>query len=112
MRVSKYNRRFQESGGPLLSSKEGSLSSLIIKHNADIKALERTRDKQGLIDIVTVMMEETNSPAVISKIEDEVLPKLESMSFTAGLDYLYRGILLKGDQLSMGRLSPGYKGRY
>ena len=104
-------RNFRESGVKPLTSVKGSLSNLILAHQDDLKLLERSRDKEALVDLVTVMMGETNSEAIISKIEKEVIPALRQKSFTAGLQYLY-DIILKGDGMGMGKLRAGYRGRY
>lgn len=91
-----------------LATVEGSFSSLLQKHNAEIKALEKMTDKNvanaQLIDIVTTFLGETKRPAVIAKIENEILPKMKTQNFVKNLEYLYTGIYLKGAGLSMGKL--------
>lgn len=104
-------KNFRESGVKPLTQVKGSLSNLILAHQDELDLLSKSRDKEALVDLVTVMMGETNSEAIISKIEKEVIPALRSKSFNAGLQYLY-DIILKGDGMGMGRLRAGYRGRY
>jgi hypothetical protein len=91
-----------------LATVEGSFSDLLVKHNAEIKALEKMPNKKvandQLIDIVTTFLDETTRPAVINKIETEILPKMKAQNFVKNLEYLYSGIYLKGSGLSMGKL--------
>ena len=100
-------RRLTEGGE--LSKVSGTFSSLIAKHNAELDAIATSRDrpdvkKQRLIDLVTIMLDEAKQPTVINYIDNTVLPKLESMTFEKGLSYIYSGIFLKGEKLSMGKL--------
>ncbi len=104
IRTSSRNHRISEAE---LSKQKGSLNSLIQKHNDEICAITGNNQERvdHLIDILTVMTGETTQPAVIAKIENEVIPKIREMkNFNKALEYLYSGIFLKGERLSMGRL--------
>jgi len=93
-----------------LSTKAGTFSNIFLGHKDEVLAIAAEKrkpskiKKQELIDLITTMLGEATQPGVINKIE-EVIAKLKGLTFEEGLDYIYRGILMKGDGLSMGRLN-------
>lgn len=91
-----------------LSGKANSLSSLIIKHlnqnSPEYKELLKMPKKEAnekLKNLVTSFVNETDSPAVVRKIE-EVVAKMETQSFDRNIEYCW-SIMLKGDGLSMNK---------
>lgn len=108
---SKENRGISESADPrALSNKKGSLSNLIKTHiNQDspeyreLLKMSKSAANEKLKSIVANFVNETDSPAVIKKIETEVLPKMELQGFDRNLMYLWSGITMKGDGLSMNK---------
>lgn len=108
---SKENRGISESADPrALSNKKGSLSNLIKTHiNQDspeyreLLKMPKPAANEKLKSIVANFVNETDSPAVIKKIETEVLPKMELQGFDRNLMYLWSGITMKGDGLSMNK---------
>ena len=92
-----------------LSTKEGTFSYIFLSHKEEVLAINAQKrkpsnlKKKELIDLVTSMIGEATQTGVIKKFE-EVIAKLKGMTFEEGLSYIYSGILMKGDGLSMGRL--------
>lgn len=92
-----------------LSTKEGTFSYIFKGHKDEVLAIcnqKRKPDnlkKQELISFIASMKEEATQPSVIEKFE-EVIANLKRMTFEEGLSYIYSGVLMKGDGLSMGRL--------
>lgn len=104
-RLKTNKKRFKEAGGfKQLSTKKGSISDLILKHNEEIKALEGQLDaNEKLKDIVANFAMETDSEAVIAKIQTDILPTMERQNYARNVNYLWQ-IILKGDGLSNGKL--------
>lgn len=92
-----------------LSTKAGTFSYIFKGHKDEVLAICNQKrkpanlKKQELISFIASMKEEATQPGVIEKFE-EVIANLKRMTFEEGLSYIYSGILMKGDGLSMGRL--------
>lgn len=91
-----------------LSGKAGSLSSLIIKHlnqnspeYQELQKMPKTAANEKLKNIVASFVEETESPAVVRKIE-QVLAEMEKQNYDRNIGYLWQ-IMMKGDGLSMNK---------
>lgn len=91
-----------------LQKRKGSLSNLITEYITkeyvgELYNLPKNKANEELIKKVESFIDLTDKDTVVDKIVNDVIPNMKRKDFERNLDYLWRGIVLKGDGLSMKR---------